>query len=269
MSNITPQTLSQLLRAYERATGLHCCFRALDRLWYEPKCSLTGRLGSHVTLFCVPIKSSEMSACMRCDANHLHEEFTHQKQPYVRICHAGADELRIPIHWQNQLVAVVFFGQFRQKKSQPKTLPLWHHAQVRYALNLVQGLQSRLCDIYQHMLVDQPEPADPRLKQIMAWINNHLTTDPTLEELSSYLCISSIWACHLVRQLSGKTFTQLKDDIRIQHAQNLLAGSTLKIAAVAQRLGMQDANYFSRFYKNKTGLTASQYRKMHQININV
>lgn len=264
MSQNEPQTLTRLIRSYERAMGLSCCFRPTNRIWYEPEPVLRGRIRLHVTSFCVPVRASQMPACRRCDASNLHEDFATPSKPLVRTCHAGADEILIPVHWQSQLVLMVFFGQFRHCESQPAQLPIWPQARINHALNLASALQSHLLTIYQKRLASQPRPTDARLQSVMDWLNNHLAKDPSLDELADFLCVSPTWASHLIRQLAHKSYTQLKDELRLQRAQDLLASSTLKIASIATQLGMTDANYFSRFFKNKTGTTASDYRKIHQ-----
>lgn len=255
------QTLRHLLRSYERATGLLCCFRPCSPVWAHPR----GRMGLHVSPFCVIPRRNQMSLCKRDDADHLHEQFAQPSAPLVRTCHAGADEIIIPVHWQNQLVLVVFFGQFRQTSEQPDVLPMWAKPKIRHTINLLTTLQSHLLAIYQQRLAQQPGPDDPRLAQVIDWLNTHLGADPSLDELATLLCVSPTWASHLVRQLAGKSYTQLKDELRIKRACDLLSRTSLKVSAIADQLGMVDANYFSRFFKSKAGMTATDYRKVHQL----
>lgn len=262
--NTDTNQIRQLLRSYERATGLLSCFRACSSVWHYPDHVVPGRMGLHLSPFCVIERRERMAACKRDDADHLHEMFSEPSGPLVRTCHAGADEIIIPVHWQNQLVLVVFLGQFRRSEQQPEMLQLWSDAKVKHALMLVTGLQSHLLAIYQQRLARQPSPDDPRLAQVIDWLNANIANDPSLDALAAMLCVSPTWASHLIRQLAGQSYTQLKDELRLKRARELLSSTTLKIAAIASQLGMEDANYFSRFFKSKTGTTASSYRKVHQ-----
>lgn len=259
----------QLLRSYERSTGLLSCFRGCSAVWHQPQPVHVGRMGLHLSPFCVPQRRDTMMACKHDDADHLHEMFAKPCEPLVRTCHAGADEIIIPVHWQNQLVLVVFLGQFRRNQDQPETLPLWSAAKIKHTLVLASGLQSHLLAIYQQRLSQQPSPDDPRLAQVTDWLNANLSNDPSLDELAMMLCVSPTWASHLIRQLAGQSYTQLKDDLRLARAKDLLSGTTLKIASIATHLGMVDANYFSRFFKCKAGMTATAYRKVHQLPMQV
>jgi len=265
MTDPVPIEVQKLLRSYERAMGLTCCFRSMGQAWQNPEPAVKGRMLLHLSSFCVPVRVTQMPACRRCDADHLHEDFSDPSLPRVRTCHAGADEILIPLHWQNQLVLMVFFGQFRLTKDQPKSLALWPKARVNHALQLSGALQSHLLVIYQKRLARQPRASDPRIAQVMDWLNSNLPQDPSLDALATLLCVSPTWASHLIRQLAGKSYTQLKDQVRLQRAQDLLSTSTLKMAGIATQLGMEDANYFSRFFKTKAGMTASEYRRIHQL----
>ncbi|HAI11788.1 MAG TPA: hypothetical protein DCM28_08785 [Phycisphaerales bacterium] len=263
--NPATMEVRQLLRSYERATGLLSCFRGSSAVWHQPEPVHVGRMGLHLSPFCVPQRRDKMAACKHDDADHLHTMFGQASEPLVRTCHAGADEIIIPVHWQNQLVAVVFLGQFRRRDDQPAMLPLWSEAKLKHALVLAAGLQSQLLRIYQKRLAEQPSPDDPRLAQVTDWLNANLANDPSLDELAVMLCVSPTWASHLIRQLAGQSYTQLKDDLRLARAKDLLSGTTLKIAAIATHLGLEDANYFSRFFKRKAGMTATAYRKVYQL----
>lgn len=256
--------IASLLRSYERAMGLLCCFRPTSQVWHEPTPAVRGRITLHVSPFCDPERAVRLPLCRADDADRLHDQFSVPCAPMVRTCHAGADEIIIPVHWQNQLVLVVFFGQFRRTENQPAALPLWPAARVRHALNLATSLQSHLLVLYQKRRARLPGPTDPRLVRVSEWLISQLARDPTLDDLAEFLSVSPTWASHLIRQLSGQSFTQLKDEIRLKRSENLLATTTLKISSIARQMGMQDANYFSRFFKTQTGMTATEYRRIHQ-----
>lgn len=257
--------ISPLLRSYERAMGLLCCFRPTSQVWSEPEPAIKGRMRLHVSPFCNLERAVHMPLCKADDANHLHEIFAKAQPPLVRTCHAGANEIIIPVHWQNQLVLVVFFGQFRRTESQPESLQLWTQARVQHTLNLATSLQSHLLMLYQKRRAELPGPTDPRMIRVTEWLISKLAEDPTLDDLAEFLYVSPMWASHLIRQLSGQSFMQLKDELRLKRAQHLLKTTTLKISSIAMQMGMKDANYFSRFFKMQAGMTASEYRKIHQL----
>lgn len=58
---------------------------------------------------------------------------------------------------------------------------------------------------------------------------------------------------------TGTTFSNYVKRIRIEHAKELLLGSNLKIYEVACRVGYSDQKYFSKVFKEYTGVSAKQY----------
>ena len=62
-------------------------------------------------------------------------------------------------------------------------------------------------------------------------------------------------------KVTGLPHTQYQLEIRLDKAKELLCGTTLSIGEIADQLGFRDQYYFARFFKAKTGITASEYRQ--------
>lgn len=52
--------------------------------------------------------------------------------------------------------------------------------------------------------------------------------------------------------------------MRVEKAKELLTGSNLKIKEVCERLGYSNINYFIKVFKDATGVTPGDYRRMNQ-----
>jgi AraC-like DNA-binding protein len=68
---------------------------------------------------------------------------------------------------------------------------------------------------------------------------------------------------HLNRRLraeSGVTVGGLLDELRLAEATRLLRGSDAEIGTVAAAVGMDDQNYFARWFRRLTGQTPSRWR---------
>lgn len=258
------QPLMTLLRSFERATGLQCCFRPMNNTWRRTNRFLTGRLLIHPSSFCQPFRTHQLRQCIRWDSDMIYELLTLHQTPFVRTCHAGADEILVPVYWQGHPVLVVFLGQFRRSDEQPESLPLWSEAKINHTLTLATALQTHLAAMYEECLAQLPAPTDPRLTQTLQWLHANLERDPTLDDVARFLGVSPTWASHLLRKLAEKPYSQIKDEVRLKRAQDLLAHSSMKIATIAASVGIQDVSYFSRFFKTRTGLTASEYRQAHR-----
>ena len=60
----------------------------------------------------------------------------------------------------------------------------------------------------------------------------------------------------------GKTIFLYLNEIRMHHAMELLSTTSMKISAVAHRVGYEDEGYFGKVFRKYTGVTPGQYGKV-------
>ena len=61
---------------------------------------------------------------------------------------------------------------------------------------------------------------------------------------------------------TNTTPVQYLQDIRINHARELLKQSNLVVAEVADAVGYQDTSYFSSLFKKLNDVTPNEYRRL-------
>ena len=81
-----------------------------------------------------------------------------------------------------------------------------------------------------------------------------------LGDLSSELGVSSSQMRKLFRKVNKTSPREYLIEKRIEKAKRLLEEKTLSITEIGAEVGYDNVNYFSRIFKNKTGLSPSQYR---------
>ncbi len=84
------------------------------------------------------------------------------------------------------------------------------------------------------------------------------------ESVSQMAARAGLSKYHFIRKFRfavGQTPWQYINCRRIVQAKSLLCEHDLSIHQIASRLGFRDANYFSRFFRKATGMTASSYRR--------
>lgn len=89
---------------------------------------------------------------------------------------------------------------------------------------------------------------------------NYSNFDLDLAHVSRELSISRGHLSRILNQQVGVSFRQLLRNTRIEEAKNLLALKKYSVKEVAARVGFSDSHYFSRSFKELTGLSASEYR---------
>src|SRR5690606_25580655 len=108
--------LSSVLFAFETATGYLLSLRPLAEPWTYPDGSnvVPSPFHEHRSEFCKSQKSKSLAACKAADWDDLAATCAptdgHKAEPFIRTCHAGADEVLIPIWAGASLKAVLFVG---------------------------------------------------------------------------------------------------------------------------------------------------------------
>ncbi|GGG83271.1 response regulator transcription factor [Paenibacillus radicis (ex Gao et al. 2016)] len=86
----------------------------------------------------------------------------------------------------------------------------------------------------------------------------------TLEEIAAELHITPEYLSGLFTREAGRNFTAFLKEHRIRKAKELLLESGLKMFEIAQQVGYPDPKYFSRVFKEMTGLSPAEYQKLNR-----
>ena len=87
---------------------------------------------------------------------------------------------------------------------------------------------------------------------------------PTVQYFADELNVSSAYLSDMLRSLTGQNTQQHIHQALIERAKHLLGSTSLSISETAYQLGFAYPPYFSRLFKNKTGLTPAEFRlSMH------
>jgi AraC-like DNA-binding protein len=86
----------------------------------------------------------------------------------------------------------------------------------------------------------------------------------TRQELGRYFHYNGDYLNRLVKNLSGRTMTQLGQRIALEEAQRLLRETELGITEIVQQLGFVNRTYFYRIFRRETGMTPGEYRESHR-----
>ena len=103
--------------------------------------------------------------------------------------------------------------------------------------------------------------SQPRLKQVLAYIEEHLDRDLRLQELAALAGLSPFHFARSFRQSVGATPHQYILQRRVQRAKELLLRPEWSIEQVASATGFAGASQFSRVFRQSAGATPTEWRR--------
>lgn len=98
------------------------------------------------------------------------------------------------------------------------------------------------------------------LSRVSRHVRDNLAQRITLADAAAAADLSPNYLAHLLKKETGKTFTDLVTERRMEKAQELLAHTTLRIAEVAEAVGFEDEAYFARRFRQCFKIAPRDYR---------
>jgi AraC-like DNA-binding protein len=98
------------------------------------------------------------------------------------------------------------------------------------------------------------------LKPALEYIRGNFEKRISLDDMASLCNISSSYFSKLFNKITGDNFANYINQVRIDRACELLAGTDAPITVIAMDLGFEDNSYFDKVFKRLTGVTPSFYK---------
>lgn len=81
-----------------------------------------------------------------------------------------------------------------------------------------------------------------------------------LSDLAESLHYDLYWLSRMVKKQTGKTYTELVQNKRLQRSAYLLRNTDMSVADVGNAVGYDNLSYFHKIFKGKFGVSPKQYR---------
>lgn len=88
--------------------------------------------------------------------------------------------------------------------------------------------------------------------------------EASLDNLAENFKLTPQYASKLIRQLTGKTFSQILLNIRMQRACTLLQDTKIPIGDIAFEIGYANPEHFIRLFKREFSITPGEYRNQNK-----
>ena len=98
------------------------------------------------------------------------------------------------------------------------------------------------------------------LVRAVAYMEEHLAEPVDRDSVARAAGLSGSHFSHLIREKTGRTFTDLMAQYRVDRAKTLLRRTDKSIIQIAMECGFDEQSYFTRVFKRLTGTTPRAYR---------
>lgn len=106
---------------------------------------------------------------------------------------------------------------------------------------------------------EQEEKGSVRLNSVYNYLLSSIHEKITLEKVASVANMSPTAFCRFFKQKTGKSFTQILNEIRVTHACRLLIEGKGKVAQIAFSSGFTNLSHFNSQFKKVTGKTPKAF----------
>jgi transcriptional regulator GlxA family with amidase domain len=111
-------------------------------------------------------------------------------------------------------------------------------------------------------LVRRTPHADAVVRACERWLGEHFRDDDALAQATRRARIPERTLKRRFRAATGSTLIEYVQNLRIEHAKRLLEEARLPVDEISAAAGYEDASFFRRLFKRRTGLSPSDYRRM-------
>jgi len=96
-------------------------------------------------------------------------------------------------------------------------------------------------------------------KEILRYIRSNYQ-DITLSQLADHFHYNRTYISRFIHQHYGKTFIEIINELKIEHAREYLLKTSLRITDISGLVGFESYDHFCRTFKKYTGVTPGKYR---------
>ena len=100
------------------------------------------------------------------------------------------------------------------------------------------------------------------ISKSLEYIKNNYNKNISLGDAADYVQISKSYLSLLFKQEMGINFSSYLTNYRIEKSKNLLLKSNCKIYEVAEKVGFDNPYYYSKVFKEVTGVSCKEFKKV-------
>lgn len=218
---------------------------------------------------------SDKAVCVECQKTG---------KPVTHHCHAGLLDTAVPIKFKDSVIGYIMFGQIKDASSDNieklktlnrelqidfthlseayKELEIYNKEKVAAAANILK-MATRYLWLSEYIDIGYNTIAS----QLDDYIRANIGSNLSVKTICGTLSISKNKLYDITHQHFKKTIGEYIASARIDEAKKLLASTDFPINQIAVMVGINDYNYFTKFFKSHVGIPPLKYRKEFPFNL--
>lgn len=110
--------------------------------------------------------------------------------------------------------------------------------------------------------IENTTPAIGVISRAVEYINANIEKNITIDKICSQIHMSKYHFCRQFKKATGTTVMNYILKTRIVMAKNILSNENISITEISNRCGFSSVSYFSRVFKEETGVSPLNYKKV-------
>ena len=207
-----------------------------------------------------------------------------EHRPLKYTCHAGLVEVVCPVEINQKVIGYIQCGKFVDKEHKFSSAAKVKETAKKYNLN-----ERELLSLYKELpvvslkklnstlyllknfikplivkqIVEEKTATDEKNELLISlknYVFEHISEPITVEDICKHLFIGKRKLYAIIKSDSDHSIKSFISDVKLTKAQQLLSYTEMPLSQVAEAVGFCDYNYFSRYFKQKMGLSPLAFR---------
>ena len=204
-----------------------------------------------------------------------HGQVEEIKMSLENITNVSQEEYLIDFYTSNPQAAMASYRTLIRKSAERSGLPIpvidriiSKYTQIMLASSSMEQMKS-LASLAIEITIEvrnyllNTKCNNPFIKQVCNYIYVHFNQNFNIKDLSEKFSVNEFYLSHLFKKETEKTINTYLEDIRIMKAKEMLKDNLLSIAEIANLVGYEDNNYFTKVFKKKCEMTPSKFRSIN------
>lgn len=126
---------------------------------------------------------------------------------------------------------------------------------------LIETYRSYVLFMTQNMSSSVMPKSYRKVQKLLSYLNTSYADKITSQEIEGKAQCNFDYINRIFKQLTHKTIFAYLNNVRINHAKELISTTSMNLTEIAQAVGFSDLYYFSKVFKKATGVSPSTFAK--------